>query len=106
MIDPKQKRIIAQHYRWQLRKVAQHLGLRADQYILHSNPGGPGVWGEVILHTDKYYLQASQDQSDLGLLVRSCKGRKDYTGGPNQWVPFTLLERPQELAAMLKALRI
>jgi len=53
------------------------------------NPGGPAVSGEVTLHTDHVYVQFSGDfhnDPSLGVMVRTCKGRKDYSGGANNWV--------------------
>lgn len=53
------------------------------------NPGGPAVSGEITLHTDKIYVQFAGDchnDPSLGVMVRTCKGRKDYCGGVNHWV--------------------
>lgn len=71
-----------------LKKVADLLGLQKGEYDLRWNPGGVAVWGETTLHTDKVYVQY-QEHCDLGLLIRTCKGRKDYTGGVNRWLPFS-----------------
>lgn len=84
------KQIKAREYKAQLRKVAKALGLVRGQYDLRFNPGGIAVWGEVTLHTDKLYIQASYG-CDIGVLVRTCKGRRDYTGGMNHWFPFSML---------------
>ena len=55
------------------------------------NPGGCAVSGEVTLHTDHVYIQFSGDlHNQLGVLIRTCKGRKDYCGGPNQWINSTV----------------
>lgn len=62
-----------------LRKLAKHLDIQAD---VRSCKGGPAVGGEVILHSDKLYIQLSAD-SELRALIRSCNGRKDYVGGRN-----------------------
>lgn len=88
--DESAKRRKASLYKRQLRDVARAMGLDKDQYDLRFNPGGIAVWGEVILHTDILYIQASYG-CDLGVLVRTCKGRKDYTGGTNHWFPFAML---------------
>lgn len=53
------------------------------------NPSGPAVSGDITLHTDHVYVNISADlhlQSHLGVMVRTCKHRKDYTGGSNHWV--------------------
>jgi hypothetical protein len=47
------------------------------------NAGGIAVSGEATLHGDKIYVQISN--TDLGVLYRTCEGRKDYAGGLNRW---------------------
>jgi hypothetical protein len=85
-------------FKRQLRLVAKALALVPGQYDLRFNPGGIAVYGEVTLHTDSLYIQASHG-CDLGVLVRSCKGRKDYSGGRNMWFPVSLLmNSPSEFA--------
>jgi len=50
------------------------------------NPGGIAVSGETTLHAGRVYVQFSGDyHGRSGVLVRSCKGRKDYTGGWNRY---------------------
>src|ERR1700734_541030 len=91
--DDKAKRCYASKYRGALRKLALALGLDKSQYDLRFNPGGIAVWGEVTLHTDTRYVQVSHGH-DLGILARTCNGRRDYTGGTNHWLPLTLLTDP------------
>lgn len=68
-----------------LRRVAEQLGLKKEDYDLRTNMGGPAVRGETTLHGEGIYIQiGSQFGSEV--LVRSCKGRKDYTGGANNFV--------------------
>lgn len=87
----------------QLRKLAQALGLKAGEFDLRSNMGGDAVSGEVTLHTDNLYVQVSQPFADLlGILLRTCKGRKDYCGGPNHFAPANLLNSPQLLAEHIR----
>ncbi len=64
------------------------LKLRPDQYDLRSNKAGPAVSGEVTLHTDTLYVQAMEPlfYGNPCLLVRTCNGRKDYTGGSNRYL--------------------
>jgi hypothetical protein len=71
-------------------RLASALGLNEDQYEVRVNRGGPAVSGEVTLHTDTHYIQFSQSSGILqkGFLVRTCKGRKDYTGGRNYFVKW------------------
>ena len=102
--DETAKQRKAWEYRSKLRKVAHELGLAKGQYDLRFNPGGIAVWGEVTLHTDSLYIQASYG-CDLGVLVRTCKGRKDYTGGMNHWFPFSMLTCPTEFAVRARSIR-
>jgi hypothetical protein len=75
-------------------EIADLLKLEKGTYDIRSNQGGIAVSGEVTLHGEHIYIQL--DQSVLSSLkdrfmYRSCKGRKDYTGGPNRWMTwFTL----------------
>jgi hypothetical protein len=71
-----------------LRKVAKALNLDKGEFEVRSNKGGIAVSGEVTLHTDKLYIQVSQSpfsSSGREVFYRTCEGRKDYTGGTNQW---------------------
>ena len=99
------KKKYASELKSKLRRVAKTMGLVAGEYDLRFNPGGIAVWGEVTLHTDSLYIQASHS-CDLGVLVRTCKGRKDYTGGPNKWVPVDLLNKPEEFVEAVKRVTV
>lgn len=68
-----------------LKKVASAMGLAPADYDLRSNKGGIAVSGEVTLHTDKLYVQVCQSFGGKEVMYRTCEGRKDYTGGPNNW---------------------
>jgi hypothetical protein len=37
------------------------------------------------------------------ILIRSCEGRKDYTGGPNHFAPLSLLDDVPQLAHRCRA---
>jgi hypothetical protein len=74
----------------QLALVAKAMGLKAKQYDLRFNEGGVTVWGEVTLHTDTHYIQASKSYRDL-VLVRACKDRKDCEGGVKRYLHLNLL---------------
>jgi hypothetical protein len=65
-----------------LREVARLSG--APDTDVRFNAGGIAVSGEATLHTDKIYIQVSNNP--LGILVRTCESRTDYTGGPNHWI--------------------
>ena len=64
-----------------LRKLAKKLKLVKGEYEIRYNRGGIAVSGEATLHHDKFYLQFSES----GVMWRTCKGQKDYTGGTNRW---------------------
>lgn len=84
-----------------LKAVADELGLAKGQYDLRWNPGGIAVFGETTLHTDHVYVQYEAHRG-LGILVRVCKGRKDFRGGPNNFLPLTA--SPKEIARFCQAL--
>lgn len=77
-----------------LKDLAKKLGLDSSEYDLRSNKGGIAVTGEITLHTDKLYVQISGDVFGGGLkiLYRTCKGRKDYSGGQNNFADVSKLE--------------
>ncbi|WP_210210531.1 hypothetical protein [Methylocystis hirsuta] len=37
------------------------------------------------------------------MLIRSCEGRRDYTGGRNHFAPLSLLDDPETLAEYVRA---
>jgi hypothetical protein len=76
-----------------LTMIAHQMGLNEDQYEIRSNKAGIAVSGEITLHADDIYIQFSQScmGPDFGFMWRTCKGRKDYTGGPNQWMKWPTL---------------
>ena len=102
--DEHAKRLFHSRARSQLRRLATALGLPPGSYDLRSNPAGIAVSGEITLHTDFLYVQASQSVMghDNGILFRTCKGRKDYVGGPNNFAALDLLNRPEELARRIR----
>ena len=86
--DDEQKRRFHSSARSRLKKLATELRLSPGSYEVRSNKGGIAVSGEITLHYDHFYLQVSQFglSSGHGILIRTCEGRKDYTGGPNHFV--------------------
>ena len=84
-----------------LRNLAKELGLPKGSYDIRSNMGGIAVSGEVTLHGESLYVQLSEScvgGPGVGILYRSCKGRKDYTGGTNNWATIGNLKKyPHEL---------
>ncbi len=102
--DDHAKRLFHSRARSQLRRLATALGLQPGSYDLRSNQGGIAVSGEIMLHSERLYVQAAQSLMghDNGILYRTCKGRKDYVGGPNNFAPLDLLNRPEELARRIR----
>jgi hypothetical protein len=99
-IRRRSKRAFHNHARRRLKQLADALGLVPGSFDLRSNPGGIAVSGEATLHADHLYVQACQPATghDTGILFRTCQGRKDYHGGPNNFASLDLLNRPQDLA--------
>ena len=75
-----------------LRKVVKILGLEKGTYDLRYNAGGIAVSGDCTLHTDNFYVRFNLDCCDW-VLVRTCKSRKDYTGGMNRQYPLRQLQQ-------------
>lgn len=104
--DEAQKRRFHSTARSRLKKLAAELGLAAGTFEVRSNKAGIAVSGEITLHHDRFYLQVCQFglSSGHGILVRTCKGRKDFTGGPNHFVRFELLDDIPALAADVRTI--
>lgn len=77
-----------------LKALAEKLNLPEGSFDVRSNKGGIAVAGEVTLHTEHLYVQIFQSFSGKGLQVmfRTCKGRKDYTGGQNNFADLDRFE--------------
>ena len=71
-----------------LRAIAKEMGLQSGTYDIRSNLGGTAVAGEVTLHSDNIYIQFCEPMNGLEVLYRSCNGRKDYSGGRNNWMRY------------------
>lgn len=102
--DANQKEAFHRSARKAMKILAQELGLEAGSFDIRSNKGGIAVSGEVTLHADAIYIQASQPAFGSivrGLLIRSCQGRKDYTGGPNNFASLKALDDPKSLVPMI-----
>lgn len=100
--DSARKRRFHSTARARLRKLA--LALPAGSYDLRSNQGGIAVSGEITLHHHAVYIQVSQPATgwDTGVLIRTCRGRRDYTGGPNTFAPLSMLDDIPALAARVR----
>jgi hypothetical protein len=103
--DTEQKRRFHATARARLRKLAAALDFTPDTFDLRSNEAGIAVSGEITLHHDCVYVQVSQPAMgfDSGILIRTCRGRRDYTGGRNHFAPLSLLDDVPELAGRVKA---
>jgi hypothetical protein len=102
--DPEAKRRFHDRARRQLRALAAALDLAAGDFDLRSNEAGIAVSGEITLHADRLYVQVSQSAmgAKFGILFRSCRGRRDYCGGVNNFAPLDLLHSPSGLARRIK----
>jgi len=104
--EPERKRRFHETARARLRKLASELRLHAGNFDLRSNQGGIAVSGEVILHHEKFYVHVSQPatRANTGILIRICRGRRDYTGGANHFAPLSLLDDIPALAERVVAI--
>ena len=94
--DEDQKRRFNATARTRLRRLATALRLPAGSFDLRSNKGGIAVSGEVTLHHERIYIQVSQPafggDTSGGVLIRTCRGRRDDVGGLNHFVSLTMLD--------------
>lgn len=75
-----------------LKQLVKALGLPDGSYEIRINRAGPAVSGDIILHGQWLYVNLSQTaMSNTGFYWRLCNGRKDYTGGVNQWESWNSL---------------
>jgi hypothetical protein len=103
--NPEAKQRFHTAARARLRELADCLGFPAEAYDLRSNAAGVAVSGEITLHCDTVYIQVSQSSlgPENGILLRTCEGRRDYTGGRNHFAPLRLLDDTPALAAEVRA---
>lgn len=85
-----------------LKDIAIGMGLNPDQYDIRSNKGGPAVLGEVILHTDNLYVCLGGSVPWGTFYYRTCKGRKDHTGGINVMPKYDILANQEEMIRLFK----
>jgi hypothetical protein len=84
--------------------IVKELGLTPEQYEIRTNRAGVAVSGDVHLHTDSLYVAFEQTclGNDWGYMYRSCKGKKDYTGGYNRWMKWENLINVQGVVTVFK----
>lgn len=96
---PEKKEVFLRECKRVLGQIAKKLGLKKGEFDLRVNQAGIACSGEVTLHSDTIYIQFSQSIPANGFMYRSCKGRKDFSGGRNCWM------RWEELTNMPKAIQ-
>ncbi|MGD9538403.1 MAG: hypothetical protein AB7Q76_12285 [Gammaproteobacteria bacterium] len=102
--EPDRKRRFHTVARARLRRLAAELGFPRASFDLRSNQGGIAVSGEITLHHERVYVQVCQPatRADTGILIRTCEGRRDYTGGRNHFAPLSMLDDIPALAARVR----
>ena len=102
--EPDRKRRFHTVARARLRRLAAELGFPPASFDLRSNQGGIAVSGEITLHHERIYVQVCQPatRADTGILIRTCEGRRDYTGGRNHFAPLSMLDDIPALAARVR----
>lgn len=103
--DTEQKRQFHCHARAKLKALAKKLKFAPESFDIRSNQGGVAVSGEITLHHDAVYIQVCQPATgaDSGILIRTCKGRRDFTGGRNHFEPLSLLDDLSVLVDYVRA---
>ena len=103
--EPERKRRFHAAAQARLRQLARTLSVAPGAFDLRSNHGGIAVSGEITLHHDDIYIQVCQPatRADTGILIRTCKDRRDYYGGPTRFAPLWLLDDLPALAARVRA---
>lgn len=102
--EPDRKRRFHTVARARLRRLAAQLGFSPASFDLRSNQGGIAVSGEITLHHERVYVQVCQPatRANTGILIRTCEGRRDYTGGRNHFAPLSMLDDIPALAARVR----
>lgn len=90
------KELFHKHAKKAFKELAVAVGI--TDYDLRTNKGGTAVLGETTLHSDSIYIQTSES---MGIMVRTCKGKKDYCGGSNNFIPYG---QPEKLIQLVKYL--
>jgi hypothetical protein len=67
-----------------LHEIGSRLGLSKSDFDVRSNKAGSASSGDITFHSDKLYITIGGVSVEK-VMYRSCNGRKDYSGGSNQW---------------------
>lgn len=104
--DEQQKKTLSYDGAFKAEEARRRTQSATRQLRCRSNKAGMAVSGEVTLHHACAYIQVGQFgfASGHGILIRTCKGRKDYIGGPNHFVDLTMLDDISALAAAVRAI--
>jgi hypothetical protein len=89
-----------------MKAIANALKLPEGSYDIRSNYGGIAVSGEITLHAENIYIQASVGVAGGSILYRVCKGRKDYSGGWNHWMAISDLKNWDSAMYTFKGLEL
>ena len=81
--DEKHKNTYLRMARRFLIQLGKELGLDPNDCDVRTNRAGIAVAGDVTLHHERIYITLGDCVGGMYGLVRSCQGRKDYTGGQN-----------------------
>ena len=102
--DPESKAAFHSEAKRALRALANHLGLAPADYDLRSNKAGPAVSGEVMLHTDTFYLRLSLARFSAGreAMFRRCDGRQDYSGHRNNFCDIAVILDPPKFEQIVR----
>lgn len=82
------------------KELAEYIGLK--EYDVNFNPGGPAVSGDLTLmgmfnSNIGIYISLNKDGFSNGVLYRSIKSMKDYSGGNNNYFPEGEFNHPEEI---------
>jgi hypothetical protein len=96
--DAGQKAIFHRQADAALRRLAAALGINDTP---RHNQGGIAVSGEITLHSESLYVQIAQTFGSLPLVMyRTCEGKKDYSGGTNNFCTVAELAQPDTIARL------
>lgn len=98
------KRAFHREAKARLKKLASDLGMAPGTYDLRTNLAGPASRGETTLHGERIYVQVGGLMNQI--MFRTCKGRKDYTGGHNNFANIGQLDHPSALAFLVKGIMV